>query len=121
MAGQRNGTDRIVAVVAAHDLLQKTGDQPRIVARHVVVVDFGDSAVGNLHRHESEDDLPLPGDEPRVRTRRPERIVVVLAQHAAPHDQRCDERIETRGGSVQFLDSHIRESTLLDRMLYIYD
>ena len=76
------------------DLAQEARQQQRIVTRNVVVVDLGHAAVGDLHGHEPEDGLTLPRDEPRVRTRSPKRVVVVLAQYAAPHDQRSDERVK---------------------------
>ena len=109
VAEQRHGTYRIVAVVVSDDFAQEARQQLRIVARNVVVVDLGHSAVGDLHGHEPEDGLAFPRDEPRMRTRGPERIVVVLAQHAASHDQRSDECIKAGRSAVQFLDCHIRK------------
>ena len=66
----------------------------RIVARNVVVVDLGHTAVGDLYGYEPENGFALPGHEPGMRARSPERVVVVLAQYAAPHDQRCERRGE---------------------------
>ena len=81
----------------------------RIVARNVVVVYLGHTAVGDLYGYEPENGFALPGHEPGMRARSPERVVVVLAQYAAPHDQRCDECVEARRSSVQFFDCHIRK------------
>jgi len=114
MADQRDGTYRIVAAVILDDLPQEPREQLRVVARDIVVVDPCDPAVGNLHRHESVNIFTFPGDEPRMRTRSPERIVVVLAQYAAPHDQRRDECVEARRSSVQFFDCHIPDAAFAD-------
>lgn len=50
----------------------------RIVARNVVVVDLGHTAVGDLYGYEPENGFALPGHEPGMRARSPERVVVVL-------------------------------------------
>lgn len=109
VAEQRHGTYRIIAVVVLDDFTQEARQQPRVVARNVIVVDLGHSAVGDLNGNESEDGLAFPRDEPRVRTRGPERVVVVLTQYAAPHDQRGDECVKAGRSAVQFLDCHIRK------------
>ena len=47
-----------------------------------------------------------------MRARSPERVVVVLAQDTAPHDQRCDERIKSGRSPLQLLDCHNKTSVV---------